>query len=255
MEKNIFLDYGYSSSAEQKLKLIKQNGFDGVFLFADEHFDDNYALCVKYNLKVETIHLPFQNVCNLLWEENKQADLYVEDIQKWIKKASNCKIKKVIFHLSQSLTPPEITKLGFTRLKSILRVCEEYDVYLALENLRHIKYLDASLENVSSDKLICCFDSGHANCFTKNIESYDFEKYKGLIRCLHLHDNHGERDEHLLPFMGNIDFRKVCQKLKSIGYNDPLTLEVIIKKEVLPEEEFVSQAKKALDKLEEFFNE
>lgn len=255
MEKNIFLDYGYSSNSEEKLKLIKQNGFDGVFLFADDSFDDNFKLCSKYNLKVETIHLPFKGVCNLLWLDNNEAKQYIEDTKNWIKKASSCGIDKVVFHLSQSLTPPAICELGFTRVKELLKVCEEYNVYLALENLRYPKYLDAVLENVTSDKLICCFDSGHANCFTKNIEIYDFEKYQGLIKCLHLHDNHGEKDEHLLPFMGNINFEEVLRKLKNTGFNGPLTLEVIVKKEVLPEEEFIRKAKETLDKLEEYFNE
>lgn len=265
MKKNIFFDYGYDSSIEEKAKLIKETGFDGVFLFADSSFDEKYAMSVKYQLNVETIHLPFQKVCNLLWvddeSQNERVKEYLETIKKWIKIASEKHIDKVIFHLSQSLNPPQISKIGFERLKKILVYCEKYNVNLALENLRYLEYLDETLAHVSSKNLICCFDSGHANCFTKNIEKYDFEKYKGLIKCLHLHDNHGDCDEHLIPFMGNIDYKKLMRELKKINYEGELTLEVINSKsayylnKTLCEKDYLKMALNSLEKLEEYFNE
>lgn len=260
-KKYIYLDYGYSSSSEEKFALIKETGFDGVFLFANDEFLENVNLAKKYQLDIETIHLPFQNVCNNLWIENEKSTEYVEDIKKWINIASENGIDKVIFHLSQSTNPPKPTEKGFERLKEIVEVCEKRGVYLALENLRYLDYLNLSLEKIKSDKLICCFDSGHANCFTKNINEYDFMKYKGLIRCLHLHDNNGLKDEHLIPFMGNIDFIKLSKELKKIGYNGPLTLEVMktnsnsIKYENLSEIDFLKMAFASLCKIEEYFCE
>ena len=43
---------------------------------------------------------------------------------------------------------------------------------------------------------------------------------------LHLHDNHGELDEHLPLTEGCIDFTKVVKWLKEIEYNRTITFEV-----------------------------
>lgn len=265
MKKNIYLDYGFSSTPEEKLKLIKKIGFDGVFLFANDSFEEKYKLVKEYGLNVETIHLPFQKVCNLLWlddEENiDKANEYVEMIKSWVIIASKHNIDKVVFHLSQSLNPPKISEIGFKRLRDILKVCEENNVYLALENLRFLEYLDKTLENVHSPNLICCFDTGHANCFTKNIETYDFEKYGKLIKCLHIHDNDGVNDDHLIPFWGNIDFRTLFHKLKKIGYDGELSLEIFkplkdkSKVKNISEEQFLETAYKSICFIEAFFNE
>ena len=42
---------------------------------------------------------------------------------------------------------------------------------------------------------------------------------------MHLHDNGGVRNQHQLPFDGNLDWETITRKLKSIGYNGAVTLE------------------------------
>lgn len=252
-KKNMFLDYGYNSSSAEKMKLIKKYGFDGIFLHANSSFEENVKLASEYGLKIETIHLPFHNVCNNVWLDDPSGEEYTELIIEWINKASNNNIDKVIFHLSQSNTPPQMNELGFARIKRMLDVAKEKNVYIAFENLRNLEYLEATMDRFGpSDHAICCFDVGHASCFSKNIDTYDFPRYRGLIRCLHIHDNHGEKDEHLLPFQGSIKYEEVFNKLKKIGYCGDLTLEVISKDTSMPEEEYVKNAKKALDKIESY---
>ena len=252
-KKNMFLDYGYKSSSEEKMKLIKKYGFDGIFLHANSSFEENVELAKKYDLHIETIHLPFQNVCNNVWLDDVSGEEYVDLIIEWINKASNNSIDKVIFHLSQSDTPPQMNELGFKRIKKMLDVAKEKNVFIAFENLRNLEYLEETMYRFGlDDNAICCFDVGHANCFSKNIKTYDFPRYKGLIKCLHIHDNNGERDQHLIPFEGSIDYQEVFVKLKAIGYNGELTLEVITKDTSLPEEEYVKKAKDAIDKIESY---
>ena len=43
---------------------------------------------------------------------------------------------------------------------------------------------------------------------------------------LHLHDNHGERDEHLLPGQGAIDWVDVMQALRDIDYGGEFMYEI-----------------------------
>ena len=43
---------------------------------------------------------------------------------------------------------------------------------------------------------------------------------------LHLHDNHGERDEHLLPGRGNIKWDAVKVALADVGYDGAFMYEI-----------------------------
>lgn len=70
-------------------------------------------------------------------------------------------------------------------------------------------------------------DVGHAfiEGGIRDVEKY-IKTFKDRLWHVHLHDNHGEFDEHLPIGEGNIDFRKVVRTLKGIGYNRTITLEV-----------------------------
>jgi sugar phosphate isomerase/epimerase len=57
------------------------------------------------------------------------------------------------------------------------------------------------------------------------IKSYLNRFYPRLIH-IHIHDNHGELDEHLPLGSGIIDFKKVVKWLKDAGYNRTITFEV-----------------------------
>src|SRR5690606_1576064 len=106
-------------------------------------------------------------------------------------------------------------------------------------------------DNLNSNKLKFCFDSGHANAYTKNIENFEFEKYSDKLICVHFSDNFGNHDSHLIPLTGNIDWKKLAKNLKSIKFNGPLTSEAIIdaKKDPLTE---LRKIKKSLEIIEEY---
>ncbi len=49
---------------------------------------------------------------------------------------------------------------------------------------------------------------------------------RGRIVTTHLHDNHGEKDEHLLPGEGTIDWDAAVKTLRAIPEELPLVLEL-----------------------------
>ena len=53
-----------------------------------------------------------------------------------------------------------------------------------------------------------------------------FELLKPRIRELHLHDNHGLRDEHLWPGSGSIDWNQVAKLTSSLPTEVPGILEI-----------------------------
>ena len=108
----------------------------------------------------------------------------------------------------------------------------------------------------ATDYLRFCFDSGHANAFTKNIDDFPWEKYKDKLICLHLHDNDGMYDLHQIPFEGNINWKLLMKNLKKNNFQGFLTSEAVFyRKENITEEDFVKKVKHSLDRLDKYFIE
>lgn len=213
-----------------KAKLIKEAGFDGVFLYYKNTIDEEVKAVRDEGLFIETIHLEVKN-CNHLWLDTVEGEEYLRVTKAGILSASKYGVETVIFHISSKNNPPMYNELGLKRLREILDLCEEVNVNFAVENLRRLDYLDYVFDNLKSDKLKFCFDSGHANAFTNNIEDFEFEKYSDFLICIHLNDNDGTHDSHLNIFSGNIDFKKLGRNLRNINYSGPITSEAIIKDE------------------------
>lgn len=248
----IYFYYGFSSSIENKIELILKYRFNGVFLFWDKHFLPTVKKIRATHLDIETVHLPFDG-CNELWLEGIKGDGYVERMTSAIKEVASAGIPTVVFHISSSDNPPPYNRTGIERLEKILAICEQYQINLALENLRRLDYLDYVYSSLQSQYLKFCFDSGHANAFTKNIDNFPWEKYQDKLICVHLHDNNGLLDQHLIPFTGNINWKLLARKFKKIGYSGPLTSESVLgNHQAIEEENFIDKIKKALARIDRY---
>jgi sugar phosphate isomerase/epimerase len=69
-----------------------------------------------------------------------------------------------------------------------------------------------------------CFDIGHAHMMG-NVEEA-FSLMKKHIRTTHLHDNNRDRDSHLLPGDGNINWTQAVELLRTAPHVPPLLLEI-----------------------------
>ena len=100
---------------------------------------------------------------------------------------------------------------------------------LLFENQRKLYSLACVLERYK-DGVGYCYDSGHENCFTINVKFLDFWAEK--VTCVHLHDNCGQKDkdEHLLPFDGTVDFNYVMKSLNRANFSASIMLEVFNEK-------------------------
>lgn len=250
-KKYIFLEYGLTSNYDEKLDLIKKCGFDGVFLEYRDNLEEIVNIVRNHNVEIETVHLPF-NKTNELWVDCQEGEDFKNLLIEGIKKAGKLNIKTVIVHTARGKNPPEISSIGLNRFKEMVKVCEENNVTMAIENIQRLDYLDYIFDNIKSNNLKYCFDCGHANCYTNNIEVYPFDKYKDKMICTHLHDNDGKGDLHTFIFTGTINWEKLMHKFKEINYQGPLTLEVLTNNmHIDNEEKFVKDLKEQLDKLEQ----
>src|SRR5277367_1807508 len=69
-----------------------------------------------------------------------------------------------------------------------------------------------------------CFDFGHAHLMTDVPQAFD--TLKNHIRSTHVHDNDGDRDSHLWPGGGSIDWKQAVELLRSAPHQPPLLLEI-----------------------------
>jgi sugar phosphate isomerase/epimerase len=95
-------------------------------------------------------------------------------------------------------------------LKAIDARGKDLGVRIALENMPEMpvsmaKVPEELLEFMEGTELGVCFDIGHANT-VGNIP--DFLSIKERFINMHVHDNVGDRDRHMVIGEGNIDFRK-----------------------------------------------
>ena len=67
---------------------------------------------------------------------------------------------------------------------------------------------------------------------TKNIRNFPWDEFGSLLYCLHLNDNNGDKDQHLIPFNGTINWNELMKAILKYSKNIGLTLEVRSSEEI-----------------------
>jgi sugar phosphate isomerase/epimerase len=90
-----------------------------------------------------------------------------------------------------------------------------------------------------------CFDFGHAHLMTDVPQAFD--TLKNHIRSTHVHDNARDRDSHLWPGAGSIDWKQSMDLLKTAPHQPPLLLEIEGEEKVSPIEKMSEAFRKLSD--------
>jgi sugar phosphate isomerase/epimerase len=153
----------------------------------------------------------------------KLANLYWEGYQTYVSKYAS-----------------KVREANIKCFKELSNKAENLGVTIAIENIGYapaeITYgaspadlLDL-VDEVNSDSLGICLDTGHA--FLSGFPPHEFlVRIKSKLVATHIHDNLGEaggseKDQHMLPLMGNIDWRAFFRAFREIGYPKPIIYEV-----------------------------
>lgn len=88
-----------------------------------------------------------------------------------------------------------------------------------------VNELSALVDAFDDPAVGACYDFGHAN-LGGGAHRRNLQVLGARVKTLHVHDNHGASDEHLMPFYGSIDWRDAMAGLKDIGYRGDLTYEI-----------------------------
>ena len=214
---------------EDYIKKASELGFNTFFSGSrtiQEHANLANAL-VKYGMEYENIHAPFGHI-NDIWFDTDEGNRMYRELIECIDKCVEVKTNVMVVHLSSGLKPPTITEIGQTRFKKMVDYAIQKNVKVAFENQRKLANLAWAMETFEDTDMVgFCWDCGHESCFTPGREYMPL--FGKRLLCTHIHDNEGEynKDSHLIPFDGNINFERFAEHIRNSGYQGPLTLEVI----------------------------
>lgn len=229
--KYTIVDYfGYNLSPRERMKAIRQAGFDGVILLWADYFDADYKDFPKYaekeSLYVENTHAPYMQA-NTIWDDTITGQEYTSHIIRCIEDCSIYNIPTLVMHPINGITPLPQNDIGIDRFKKIIESAEKFNVNIAIENQGNPEYIDLVFKNIQSNRLFFCFDSGHENFYSPHLDLLDL--YGDQLIALHLHDNNGTDDTHALPFTGTVDWDRIAIKLEKINYTGAIALETLNK--------------------------
>ncbi|MBR0385883.1 MAG: sugar phosphate isomerase/epimerase [Erysipelotrichaceae bacterium] len=216
-----------NDSVYDTIDAIKKAGFRKVFLqWYDKDWEVSQQQQCNYarqqGLEIIFAHLGYQSI-NDLWLEGETGDGFIERFCRDIDDCAANGIPMVMMHLCSKSVAPEPNEIGLERLRKIVAHAVEKNIKIAFENTKIPGYQEYVLSRIPEAGN--CYDAGH--CHAHFNDEYDFAQFKDRFYCVHLHDNHGESDEHLLPGDGTIDWPKVMAELKHNGYAGPITLEIV----------------------------
>ena len=133
---------------------------------------------------------------------------------------------------------------AMTSIEHLRAFAKPLGVRILLENIpNELSTPDRLVEMIRGahfDDVGVCFDTGHAHM--EGSVRVGFEILRSLICSTHVHDNDKNKDSHLWPGQGTIDWKEAMELLRSAPQTPPLLLE-------LGEDEKVN----SLEKLSETF--
>jgi len=181
-----------------------------------------------------TVHAPFVDV-NIASPNSSFRRVMLKRLKKSIRLAGQLDAEFWVFHSGlrtgvSHLHPGEDWRLNLQSIRELLDTANRTGVRISVENtpepfpfiLKSVDDFTRFYRDLSLD-LGLTLDIGHANV---NGQIYDFiEKFAERLVHVHASDNDGTFDSHLEIGEGNIDWAKVANCLKNIGYAGAVIVE------------------------------
>jgi sugar phosphate isomerase/epimerase len=263
------------------LAQISEHGFPGLEVFCSRaHFDygskqEIQALksALEANrMALHSLHAPTSKDLSATRESGTPLSICevervrrieaMDEFKRAIDVSEELPFSRMVLHMggSRETADPRKRDAAFSSLEHLVLHAHHAGVTLAVENttseMGAPAYLRAFVDETRLTGLRFNFDIGHANLADGSAEERmekSFAPLRDLVASVHLHDNHGDKDEHLPPYDGSIDWSAAIPLLKSSpSENLPVVLELKEKfgPEALSVEEQLAVARASFEKFE-----
>ncbi len=194
------------------------------------------------SLRLGSFHLPMGPTADISFFYNSQRNKAVEYLARLMEKAALLGSRVVILHPSTNRFPVEpegmkrfLAAMGKS-LDILLPKAEETGIMIALENMSPAEegarlgskpeHFTVFQEKFGHPRLGFCLDTGHAQISGGPGGPAAFlEAMSGQLTAFHLQDNAGDRDSHLAPGYGLVDWKTVFGWMKKINFRHDTCIE------------------------------
>lgn len=174
----------------------------------------------------------------------------MDEIKRALEIAEQIPFRFLVQHLGVSNESFEDKKFeaAMTSIEHLRAFAKPLGVRILLENIPNElstpEKLVEMIQGAHFDDVGICFDFGHANLMTSVREA--FEIVRNHVRSTHVHDNAKDKDSHLWPGAGTVDWKEAMELLRSAPQTPPLLFELEWDEKVNPLEKLAP----AFEKLE-----
>src|ERR1700723_4436904 len=253
---------------------ISQAGIKAVEIFCSpRHFNYREPQAVReladalgeYHLELHSLHSPTERDLSPGRESGVPISISdterirrldaVDELKRTIEVAERIPFRFLVQHIGHGRQAADPRKLdaAFSSLEHLCIFAKARGVTIALEKTPSELGAPASLQHFITDThlhdLKLCFDIGHAH-IEEGVQA-SFDAMRERVVSTHIHDNHGDKDEHLLPFEGTIDWDAALAGFATGPGELPFVFE--IKAQAGAAGPSLEQIREACDKLEEKF--
>jgi sugar phosphate isomerase/epimerase len=231
------------------LDVAARSGAQGVEIFAArQHFDYTSREAVAelaewfHSNPVEafSLHAPLfpdremgragAPAVNVIHPEKARRIDSMDEVKRAIESAEHIPLKHVVIHLGErdDTWSQRTIEYSLTALEHLGAFARPLGVRLLVENLlsdaTSPEHLMSILEIGHLDNVGVCLDLGHAHITVGTVDAV--KALGSRVVSLHVHDNHGTKDEHLWPGDGTIDWDATAKALEALDTPPATVLEI-----------------------------
>jgi len=237
------------------LAQISENGFSALEVFCSRaHFDygskqeiQALASALEANrMTLSSLHAPTSRDLSATRESGTPLSICevervrrieaMDELKRAIDVSEELPFSRMVLHMggTRETADPRKRDAAFSSLEHLVLHAHHAGVTLAMENtnseMGDPAYLRSFVDETRLTGLRFNFDIGHAHLADGPAEERlekSFAPLRELTASVHLHDNHAEKDEHLPPYDGTIDWNAAIALLKTAPREDlPFVVEL-----------------------------
>jgi sugar phosphate isomerase/epimerase len=228
---------------------VRESGFESIEVCSfPSHLDyhnrddvrDAGRRLRKLGVRPVSFHAPFSEAIDITDLDPKRRENAVRELIMACDAAAAMEVENVVLHPGPERhgRPDEAEFLARMRnaaesLNIVAGHCRGLGIHLVLENMLphllfgHINDMLYLLGSIKDCDVGTCLDTGHA-FLARELDTVIY-KLSGHLHLVHVNDNRGDRDDHLTPGDGRIDWPQVLLDLKHCQFNGTLILELALR--------------------------